>query len=141
MWPTRRSIIDGKGSPSSSAGNFPPFLLLLPAALEEDEAPSAGRPFFSFRRLSMRLDSDPSDTALAGTTSSSTTGVLGSPSFFLEVDTVSSSTTGALGFPSFFLEDSVFLSALGGFSRSKDTTSNEAPRENAEFRTAGADWI
>ena len=137
MWPTRRSIIDGTGSPdASSAAALPP-----PAAFSFFLPPSAASVgFFSFSFFSF-LDVFASGAlASAGALSA---GAASLPFLPLAAGAAEAEAGAAsLGAFSFFgFGGSALRSTFGAFSRSKATSENAGASDAAAFRTCGRFWM
>ena len=121
MCPTRRSIMEGTGSPSSAgAALAPPFFppcSLLPPALDSASL------FFSFFSFFCVFSA----------------GCAGEGSALDLAAALVLSSVGALGAFSFFFEGSGFRSNFGAFSRSKKTCLKASPSDSADVRTNGRD--
>ena len=123
--PTRRSIIDGKGSSSTTGLATLPFLLLDPLLFTGSAAAALCLSFLSFL-----------GSSTGGVEEFEASLVVDSIlEFCADADTVS------LDAFSFFFGGSVFLSVFGAFSRSKDKSLKVSPNDSAEARMGGLDWI
>lgn len=122
IWPTRRSIIEGMGSPLSSALVAPLF--------------STG--FFAFGSFSFFwVDfSEGAEVACFFGGLASAAGLAGCAAGVLEVEAGAASVALA-----FFFGGSAFLSILGILSRSNGTTVNSGARPSAAFRTSARCWM